>query len=322
MTEPGRSPRISVIVPTRDRPGSLKQTLAPLLDQDLPLADYEIVVVDDGSSPPVRVAVGAPACTVVRLEGAERSAARNRGAEAARGNVLLFVDDDITVGRGFVRSHLEAHAEWPGALVVGSVAPPSWALETPLGRFKHGLETRTRPRERGLTSSRNFCAASNLSVERSIFHRVEGFDPLVRSGEDQDLALRHTAAGGTIAFLPEARGIHRDEASDIAAWCRRAEWGSDHLIPFCRKHPDWPDNVQRHAVNGPLRLGREPLVRSAGKVAKSLLAFAPLFPFITAMERIWPEGRFLRALYRVALGTSIQRGYRAGLRRDGPWADP
>ena len=72
--------------------------------------------------------------------------------------------------------------------------------------------------------------------------KAAGFDAVLASSEDQDLALRHTATGGRIAFVPEARVVHCDSALDIRSYCRRAEWGAEHMIPFCRRYPDWPAN--------------------------------------------------------------------------------
>ena len=87
--------RASVIIPTRDRPERLAQTVSLLRGQDLLASDYEIIVVDDGSTPPTVLpeAESGPRLKVVRLEESERSASRNAGAAAAQGKVLVFVDD-------------------------------------------------------------------------------------------------------------------------------------------------------------------------------------------------------------------------------------
>src|SRR5437867_926138 len=102
--------KLSVIIPTHNRANELADTLACLKRQSLAAAEYEIIVVDDGSSPPVRLPEDKenPSCSVVRLEGVERSAARNAGAAAAKGRLLVFVDDDISVGADFLEAHLHA----------------------------------------------------------------------------------------------------------------------------------------------------------------------------------------------------------------------
>ncbi|MEK6406920.1 MAG: glycosyltransferase [Acidobacteriota bacterium] len=313
--------KLSVIIPTHNRASELANTLAGLRRQTLEAEEYEIIVVDDGSNPPVRLADsdGKPSCSLVRLEGLERSAARNAGAVAAKGRYLVFVDDDMTVGSDFLEFHLRGHEEWDNTLAVGSVRLSSDFLSTAFGRFRQELEQRDIPQGRGLKTMRNLCTAANMSVPRDLFHELGGFDCLLRSSEDQDFALRHTARGGQIAYIPEAKAIHNDSAIDIGSYCRRAEWGAEHVIPFCRRYPDWPDNVERERVNGPVMWGREPLSNSLRKLLKLTLTATPVFALLSfvnsILERVAPNSFAVDRLYRLLLGAHILRGYRKGRRR-------
>jgi len=292
--------------------------LAALRTQTLPASAYEVFVVDDGSAVPVRVVSGQdePKCTVVRLTGLERSAARNAGARVARGEVLVFVDDDISVSPGFLEAHAAAQTEWPAALAVGAIELSGGTPGRPFSSFRRALESQGVPSKRGVTHARNFCTAGNMSMARRQFLQLGGFDEALISAEDQDLALRHSEAAGTIVFLPEAVGIHRDEALDVRSYCRRAEWGSRHIVAFCRKHPAWQDNIAREHVNGALRWGREPTAQSARKVWKKLAGLRPilelLFAAAAVVERVAPRSPVLERLYRVLLGVHIHRGYRYG----------
>lgn len=310
--------KISIIIPTRDRPEKLMKTLACLKLQDLAPTDYEIIVVDDGSSPAVTLPDSKAdlICRLVRTPGLERSAARNRGAAAATGNLLVFVDDDITVEPDFLATHLRAHGEWSDALAVGVIRLPEAAMSKPFARFRQKLEQQEAPRARGITPMRNFCAAANMSIPRDLFRELGGFDSSLASGEDQDLALRHSARAGQIAFLPEAVAIHNDNALEIRSYCRRAEWGSLHLIPFCRRYPDWPDNVERERVNGPVRWWREPILQSGRKAIKLGLTLKPIvavmFGLASALERLAPNSLALDRVYRLLLGAHVLRGYRKG----------
>ena len=208
---------VSVILPTRDRASTLIETLHRLSHQNLAAGDFEIIVVDDGSHPPIHIieSTNGVKCRVVRLGGAGRSAARNVGAAAAGSNLLVFIDDDLTVGPEFLSYHQRAHREWPGALVVGAIRLGDLVLETPFGKFRDTLEQHEVPIARGLTAKRNLCTAANMSIDRARFQELGGFDPALHSAEDQDFALRHTQSGGRIAFIPEALAIHRDGAIDI-----------------------------------------------------------------------------------------------------------
>ena len=314
-------PVVSVIVATRNRPDSLTRTVSLLTEQDLPALDYEIVVVDDGSVPPVRLPCGAsgPSLNLIRLDGTERSAARNAGAMAARGRVLVFVDDDMRVGKDFISQHLAAHRKWPMALVVGSIRLPSEAMSRPFVRFRQELEDGVVPGIPGPTPLRNFRAAGNMSIFRDLFREVSGFDPHIVSGEDQDFALRHNALGHQIVFWPQATAIHQDSALEIRAYCHRVEWGSKHLVQFSRRHPDWRDNIIRERVNSALRWGREPVSLSLRKAVKGILALKPfceaLFLIASTLERLAPDCQALDRIYQVLLGVHIRRGYREGARQ-------
>jgi glycosyltransferase involved in cell wall biosynthesis len=310
---------LSVVIPTRNRPGSIAETVSALKHQDLPSSGYEIVVVDDGSVPPVVLdqKEAGPKLTVIRRSNGERSTARNAGAAAARGEIILFVDDDIAVGSDFLSRHLNAHCRWPGALIVGSVALPNEGTPKPFLRFRKRLEQNGLPETEGPTAVPNFCTAANMSIARDDFQAIGGFDSTIVSSEDQDFAFRHRRCGGSIVFLPKAAAIHRDTALTIRTYCRRVEWGSRQLIPFCRRYPEWRDNIEREMVNGALRWGSEPITQSLRKAAKMAMYLRPcretMFLLAASLEQVAPNGKALDRLYRALIGVHIFRGYRQGM---------
>jgi hypothetical protein len=157
-----------------------------------------------------------------------------------------------------------------------------------------------------------------MAIPRHQFLTLGGFDSELASGEDQDLALRHSASGRRIVFVPGAAAVHRDRAMDVRGYCRRHEWGAEQLLPFCRRYPEWPDNVIRAQVNG-LAGPADGAVGRLRKGMKSLLAGPAvteiLFVACSYLERTAPDSRLLDKLYHVLLGTHIFRGYRRGIAR-------
>jgi glycosyltransferase involved in cell wall biosynthesis len=86
------SPRLSIIIPTHNRPHLLPQAVGSALNQTV--VDLEVIVVDDASSEPVQLPAD-PRLRVIRLEaGVGGAGARNVGTQAARGCWVTYLDDD------------------------------------------------------------------------------------------------------------------------------------------------------------------------------------------------------------------------------------
>ncbi|HTV18466.1 MAG TPA: glycosyltransferase [Polyangiaceae bacterium] len=114
-----RKPRVSVVIPTYNKAPYLRRTLMSWRHQRY--ADYELVVVDDGSSDATRSVLsefeGRLPIRCVSSEHGGRSVARNRGLEVARGTTIVFSDDDRIVSPQFLEQHVEAGAG--GGVVIG-----------------------------------------------------------------------------------------------------------------------------------------------------------------------------------------------------------
>lgn len=107
--------RCSVVIPTYNRADLLAWTLHALAEQDLDKDDFEVLVVDDGSSDHTRARVAEFESRLhLRYffqpdEGYRVAKARNVGIAAARGDVCVLVDSGVLLARGALRAHCEAH---------------------------------------------------------------------------------------------------------------------------------------------------------------------------------------------------------------------
>src|SRR5690606_38928491 len=103
---------VTVVLPAKDCQDELDRTLAALSEQSYPDQLLDVVVVDDNSSEPLRLQAAHPANTrILRLDdggGHGSGRARHAGAQAAEGDIIVFLDADIMA----TRTHVEAHARW------------------------------------------------------------------------------------------------------------------------------------------------------------------------------------------------------------------
>jgi GT2 family glycosyltransferase len=314
---------ISVVISTFNRPEKVARLVMGLANQTLGRSSYEVVIVDNGSAVPVQLpnaAAGRRRCRLLRFnENQGRSRARSAAVGETSGEFILFLDDDLIVRPDLLEEHLRAQREWDGVMAIGRIILPPERLNEPGIRFRQDLERQGIPIVRGLVDAPNFGTAANVSIRRERYLRLGGFDPAMDGIEDQDFAMRHTAAGGKIAFLPEAVVIHDDDWIDFFSFCRRQERGMEWTVAFSRRYPTWKDSVDRDVVNGPIRLGSEPFPISTKKALKTILATPNgerlLRLLIASLERTMPKSRFLKKAYELTLGTYLLRGYRRGLAR-------
>lgn len=236
------APRLSVIVPSHNRGEQLRATLQALARQDLPPASFEVIVALDATTDGSEAMLAfrpwpfALRSVVPATRGA--GGARNAGAAQARGERLVFLDDDIIVAEGFLKAHLEAGGGDPNAVVVGYSAPVTrrkgW-FEQGLHSWWHELFTdMERPGRRfGYTD----LLSGNFSLARSLFDRIGRFDESFACREDYELGYRLVHAGAELRFCREAAGDHHDN-SDLARSLRRAQAEGAADARLALKHPE------------------------------------------------------------------------------------
>ena len=205
---------VSVVIPTRDRPGLLAHTLKTVLWQED--VDVEVLVVDDGTGSGTGAALerlGDSRVHLLRNSGPPGvSGARNSGIAAARGHWIAFLDDDDLWAPGKLKAQLSV-AEGAGAAWVyaGDVT-----VDENL-RVRAGLPPPAPEQVVGDLRRYNAvpAGASNVVVRRDVLDAVGGFDAGLRTSEDWDLWLR-LAATSLPAWVPRplvALRTHRGMAS-------------------------------------------------------------------------------------------------------------
>lgn len=180
---------LSVIMPVLNGENFLAEAVASVQRAPGPL---ELIIVDDGSTDrTAEVAKGCENLIYIRQETAGPAAARNRGLQIARGDLIGFLDADDCWASGhpaaalnYLRSHREidlvlGQSEF---LLKSAISLPRFL---PSGKRYHSYQL------------------GAAIIRRRLFERIGGFDPQMRYGEDVDWFLRARESGAIIAMLPE-----------------------------------------------------------------------------------------------------------------------
>ncbi|MGI5212789.1 glycosyltransferase family 2 protein [Plantactinospora sp. CA-290183] len=259
----------SVVVPTRNKADRLRLTLRGLgRGASRP---HEVIVVDDGCTDTTGEVLAEAAATglpirVVTGPQRGRAAARNAGAAAATGRLLVFLDDDILVGPQFVAAHEKAHEDGYGSRIGAGASGQPAVVHGPLRELPMAarLVAAAPPDPYRSATDRTFgrtvvnalerlilamaersappvapwlvCVGANVSLPASRWHADGGFDENFGTTwgcEDLEYGYRLCAAGAAMVVAPDADGVHLTHVR-----ADRWEQHTVNLRRFVALHPD------------------------------------------------------------------------------------
>ena len=211
-------PQLSVVVPAYNAAETLPDCLAALARQDVPSSFYEVIVVDDGSTDGTARVAQAAGVQLISQPNAGPAAARNRGAAAARSELLLFTDADCAPTPGWIRA---MSAPFADPRVMGAKGAYLTAQRAIVPRFTQ-LEYEERYDRMAGTETIDFVDSYSAAYRREIFLASGGFDTVfpTASVEDQELSFRLAESGCRLVFVPGARVYHRHNPN-LKAYLRR-----------------------------------------------------------------------------------------------------
>jgi glycosyltransferase involved in cell wall biosynthesis len=300
------APQIAVVVPTRDRAGSLRRLLEHLDRQTF--GPFEIVVVDDCSGDATaEVAAAWPGVTLCRTAAPSgAAAARNVGWRRATAPLVAFTDDDCRPEPGWLAALVDGFA---GADVVQGVTRHDPADAVGRGPFSQIVE---------VDGYSGQFETSNVAYRRSLLEELGGFDERFDGdsfGEDVDLGWRALERSARTAFVDGAVVVHDTKRGPVLDEVRASIRGARrwrHIGRVVRDHPGYrahrlyrdPFLMATHpptwvALAGVAVVAARP--RSAGAWCVAAAAFAP---WVRHRLRVEPRpGRFRDQL--VALPVSF-----------------
>lgn len=236
---------------TYNRAGLLARVLEACFDQSLCGDEYEVVLVDDGSTDGTPEVIAAAsrhatcAFTVVSQPNSGLARGRNAGIARAAGRRIIFIDDDVLPLPNFVEEHLRAGARHPEAIVRGGaievekiddLPPPVWSIRDYSG---------------------NYFWTTNVSVPLVTIRGIGGFDESFSEygWEDIDVGLRLRAAGVRAVFAPNALAYHvkpRPRAASVDTMLAQARAQARTAVRLVRRHPGWRAYLAT-GINAPQR---------------------------------------------------------------------
>jgi glycosyltransferase involved in cell wall biosynthesis len=276
---------LSVVIPSYNRAPVLARCLDALAGQDP--APGEVVVVDDGSTDATPAVLAERGWVrAIRQDNGGRAAAKNSGVAAARGDVVLFLDDDVIATPGLVGRHAAHHRARPEPheALLGRV---TWSPEVEVTRHMHWLEHGgplfhyDEIDDPGDVTWKMLYTA-NVSLKRDF---LEPFDTGLPIFEDSELAYRLRRRGLRIRYDADALGWHQREETPERTERRMREVGQ----AAARLHAKWPE--LREAP---------PSFRAAGRVkaaAATVLSRAGVHRFDDRLDS-WRAARAYAEGYR------------------------
>lgn len=202
-------PRVSFVIPVRNDAARLETCLQSIKRNHYPPGLVEIIVVDNGSTDDSIQVARVHGAIVLRLKG-RVAELRNRGAQAALGGILAFVDSDHEIDDRWIATAVEVLASG-GVAATGApyLSPPSanWV------QISYD-NLRVRPAVR---QDVEWLASGNLAVSRQPFDSVGGFDRSLEACEDVDLCNRLRLAGYRIVADPALKSIHFGDPATLRA---------------------------------------------------------------------------------------------------------
>lgn len=239
-------PEVSVVIPTFRRPELVLRAVRSLVAQTLAPERFEVLVAIDGREPATREALemlGTPFVLRV-LEGPKgaRATACNRGVAAARGRLVVILDDDMEPAPECLEAHVRFHAAAPGPrCAVGAAPIRTSPTAPPLQRFVADLFARRLAHlaEPGRRFAVRDFYSGHCSLPRQALRDAGGFDEefTAYGNEDYELSVRLAAAGVEIAFLADAVAYQTWDKS-LARFARDNLERGRTAVLLATKHPD------------------------------------------------------------------------------------
>jgi glycosyltransferase involved in cell wall biosynthesis len=319
--------RVSVVIPTLNRSAMLATTIDRIQNQTVGHDVYEVLVVDNNSSDNTQAVLTQKAATYRNLKFFSQTkpgaaATRNVGIREAKGDIVVFIDDDIFAEPDLIEKHIHYHTENPGASIIGTVMSP-WENSTdPFLRYL---------RDQGIFNPYSIACGQpmdfsyyhtgNVSTSRKLLREVDGFNEefFVYGMEDIELGYRLEQKGCRMTPGIGAKGRHEyfPSCEQFIERCQQAGYSLGKMIEL---HPELK---KRFTENGK----RTGILKRFHVLYRALMvASDPFYKGLMGWEERRGTGKVIAALdqhYYWAIRYNFFLGYRQYVRsQNGQTSNP
>jgi len=237
-------PKISVVIPTKNRAALLAEAIDRVESQTIPRDQYELIVIDNDSTDDTRSVLEQKTHAYSNLRSALQekpgaAATRNAGLRLAKSDLILFIDDDVQAEPGLVQAHLEWQSKHRNASVIGAVSMPWGDTSDPFLRYlrDHRILNPYTPSKGPIDFS--YYHTCNVSTPTQMLLNVGGFNENFRiyGMEDIELGYRLEKAGSRMMFAQDARAVHY-RFPNYQDFIERSEQAGYSLGQLIRLHPE------------------------------------------------------------------------------------
>lgn len=228
--------KVSVIVPAYNSQKFIGKCIEALLAQKYQCEDYEVIVIDDGSTDKTADIIRAYPVKYLFQKNQGPAAARNIGAKEARGEIILFTDSDCVPSENWIEEMMKPFEKPEVAAVKGAYKNGQKSI---MARFAQ-LEFEERFEMLKRAKSIDMIDTYSAGYRKDIFLQMGGFDTSfpVANNEDTELSYRMSKLNYKMVFNPEAVVYHLNHPSSLKRYMRLKFWRGYWRMVVYKKFPD------------------------------------------------------------------------------------
>lgn len=311
----------SVVIAAYNAKATIAQCIEAVLQQSVPRSQFEVIIVDDGSTDDTRKMIASRDVKILCQPHRGVGAARNLGVEQAQGEIILFTDADCAPAHDWVETLIQPFHDSEISGAKGVYKTYQSEVIARFAQLEYEDKYDKMKKEKYIDFVDTYCAA----YRKSIFSKDGGFDPAFRrSGEDIEFSYRLAERGYKMVFIPQAIVYHH-HVDSLWGYLKRKFYVGYWRVLMYQKHPGkiWKDSHTPQFLKIQVALAllffalcplvffrRDFLLAPA---ITTLLFVATTFPF---MVKSWPKDRAVTLLSPLLLflrACALALGLMAGL---------